>query len=92
VDEEEPIGDEVAHLRFEPKDEIDPNGFTAIDLWVNQSTLLPVQVKVVEQSGDVTTLRLTSLTLNPELDDTLFDPMASIPEGTEIIEPRTETP
>ena len=66
---------------------MDPQGFTRIDLWVNRGDLLPEQLKVVEESGDELTLRLTSLTLNPALDDALFEPTESIPPGTDFRTP-----
>lgn len=80
------LGDSVAHLHFTPREGVDPEGFTSIDLWVNTQTLLPVQVKMVEETGDETTLTLTDLTLNPPLEDRIFDPQQNIPPGTEIVE------
>jgi hypothetical protein len=41
---------------------------------------------MIEESGDETTLTLTSLTLNPDLGGDVFDPRANIPDSAEIIE------
>ncbi|NUP90007.1 MAG: outer membrane lipoprotein carrier protein LolA [Candidatus Sumerlaeia bacterium] len=84
------LGENVARLRLTPREGADETGATGLDLWVDRESLLPVQVKTVEESGDETTLRINSLTLNPALDEATFDPMETIPEGTEIVEPRLE--
>jgi outer membrane lipoprotein-sorting protein len=84
--EDQELGESIAHLHLQPKEEVDPDGFTSIDLWVNTRSLLPEQLKMVDENGDITTLRLTNLTLNPEVDDSEFDPEQNIPPGTEFIE------
>jgi outer membrane lipoprotein-sorting protein len=88
AEEDRSLGESVTHLVLEPQDGVDSQGFTSIELWVDTVSLLPVQVKMIEESGDTTTLTLTSLTRNPPLDDAAFDPLVNIPDGTEIIEPQ----
>jgi outer membrane lipoprotein-sorting protein len=87
-EEDRALGEAATHLMLEPRDGVDAQGFTSIELWVDTVSLLPVQVKMIEESGDTTTLTLTSLTRNPPLDDAAFDPLVNIPDGTEIIEPQ----
>lgn len=80
------LGEAIAHIQILPLDEVDAEGFIRIDLWVDTRSLLPVQVKMVEQRGDEITIRLSSLELNPDLDDDVFDPQATIPDDADLLE------
>ncbi len=84
--EADSLAEGVVGIRFEPREEGGARDFVSADLWVDPVTLLPARVKMVEESGDETTLTFSSLEMNPVLDDAVFDPLASIPPETEIIE------
>ena len=80
------LAESIAHVTLEPKEGVDPDGLVAIDVWINSASLLPAQVKMVEESGDTTTLTFTTLSVNRDLDDDVFDPLKSVPEDVNILE------
>jgi outer membrane lipoprotein-sorting protein len=84
--EDEALGESIAHLHLVPQPGAEASQYLSADLWIDQVALLPVQLKLVEESGDETTIRIEAMNLNPSLEDTVFDPLASIPSDTEIIE------
>jgi outer membrane lipoprotein-sorting protein len=80
------LAESIARVTLEPKEGVDPDGLVAIDVWINSASLLPAQVKMVEESGDTTTLTFTTLSANRDLDDDVFDPSKSVPEDVNTLE------
>jgi outer membrane lipoprotein-sorting protein len=85
TEEDVELGPGVTHITLIPRDGVDPDGLTQIDLWVDQQRF-PAQVKMVEESGDTTVLRFTALTPNPDIGDEVFDPGATVQPDATVLE------
>jgi len=84
--ETEEFGTDIAHLLFTPRGGVDDQGVTQMEAWIDLATLQPVRLKFIEESGDETTLTITSLALDVELEPGLFDPRQTIPQSAVIEE------
>lgn len=79
---EEAIGGQATTmLRLTPKS---PGQFASIELWVSQSSWLPIQWKLVEKNGDYTVVSLRNIKLNIPIPDSAFT--VSLPSGVKVVD------
>lgn len=71
VKEETVQGEKTSELHLIPKQ---AGAYKSIDIWISQNAWLPVQQTLVENNGDVTTLRLSNIKKNEQFNvKTLID-------------------
>ena len=58
-------------------------GYQYAEVWVDQSTGMPVQTRVTERNGDSTLVRLTNIERNPNIPTSTFD--ISLPSGVKVV-------
>lgn len=74
-------GHKVAWLELTPKSEQVRNQFSKIQLWIDETSWLPLQQKFFETgSGDYFIIHYTNVVRNPKIDDSRFKP--NWPVGT----------
>ena len=74
-------------LELTPKSEAVRNQITKIQIWLDESSWLPVQQEFYEAgSGDYSIVHYTKVVRNPGLPDSMFKPRW--PKGTEKIKPQ----
>lgn len=77
----------VIELELTPKSEGVRNQIAKIQIWLDESSWLPVQQEFYEAgSGDYSIVRYTKVVRNPGLPDSLFKP--HWPKGTDRIKPQ----
>src|SRR5215813_5464185 len=59
------------------------SSFTKVTFWVDQESWLPVQYRVDEQTGDITTITLSDIKKNSQVSGDVFK--LDLPKGTKII-------
>jgi outer membrane lipoprotein-sorting protein len=84
----EPLGQAAPlqhlHLKVKP-DSVYRDDYVTIDLWIDGTIGLPVQVKAVTPENDVYEIKLTSPKVNAELDPKLFQPAMGRNFSMEVI-------
>ena len=73
-------GPQVWQLKLTPRGKA---GYQYAEVWVDQSTGMPVQTRVTERNGDSTLVRLTNIERNPNIPSSIFDPQ--LPPGVKIV-------
>jgi len=73
-------GPQVWQLKLTPRGKA---GYQYAEVWVDQSTGMPVQTRVTERNGDSTLVRLTNIERNPNIPSNIFD--ISLPSGVKIV-------
>lgn len=80
-------GKKTAELELTPKSQEARNQISKIQIWLDQSTWLPVQQQFNETgSGDYFIIRYSKVVANPDLGDANFKP--HWPKGTEKVKPQ----
>ena len=85
----EPMLDDkkTVQLELTPKSQEVRNQFSKIQIWLDESTWLPVQQQFYETgSGDYSIIRYSKIVRNPRIDESEFKP--HWPKGTEKIKPQ----
>jgi outer membrane lipoprotein-sorting protein len=85
----EPLLDDkkTVELELTPKSQEVRNQFSKIQIWLDESTWLPVQQQFYETgSGDYSIIRYSKIVRNPRIDESEFKP--HWPKGTEKIKPQ----
>lgn len=85
----EPMLDDkkAVELELTPKSQEVRNQFSKIQIWLDESTWLPVQQQFYETgSGDYSIIRYSKIVRNPRIDESEFKP--HWPKGTEKIKPQ----
>ncbi len=85
----EPMLDDkkTAELELTPKSQEARNQISKIQIWLDESSWLPVQQQFFETgSGDYFVIRFSKIVRNPSISDAQFK--AHWPKGTEIIKPQ----
>ncbi len=82
------LGDKkTAELELTPKAEDARSQISKIQIWLDESSWLPVQQQFNETgSGDYFTIRYTKMVRNPKISDAQFKP--HWPKGTETVKPQ----
>jgi outer membrane lipoprotein-sorting protein len=86
----EPSLDDVKTVEIEltPKSEAARNQFSKIQIWLDESSWLPLQERFNETgSGDYFIIRYSKIIRNPEIPDAEFKP--HWPKGTEKVKPQS---
>jgi outer membrane lipoprotein-sorting protein len=73
-------GPQIWLLKLTPKG---PAGYQFAEVWVDQSTGMPVQTRVTEKNGDFTTVRLTNIERNANVPSNVFD--LELPAGVKVV-------
>jgi outer membrane lipoprotein-sorting protein len=82
VREEKLQNEQTSLLHLTPKQ---ASPYKSIDIWISQSSWLPIQETLVENNGSVTTVKLSNLKKNNKFNvKSLIDEFAP-PKGTEIV-------
>jgi len=77
----------TVELELTPKSAEVRNQFSKIQIWIDESSWLPVQQQLFETgSGDYSIIRYTKIVRNPGIDENKFK--AHWPKGTEKIKPQ----
>lgn len=77
----------TVELELTPKSQEVRNQFSKIQIWLEESTWLPVQQQFYETgSGDYSIIRYSKIVRNPHIDESEFKPRW--PKGTEKIKPQ----
>lgn len=80
-------GKKTAELELTPKSQEARNQISKIQIWLDETTWLPVQQQFNETgSGDYFVIRYSKVILNPNLGDANFKP--HWPKGTEKVKPQ----
>ena len=82
------VGDrKTAELELTPKSQEALNQISKIQIWLDESSWLPVQQQFNETgSGDYFTIRYSKMVRNPKISDAQFKP--KWPKGTETVKPQ----
>ena len=82
------LGDKkTVELELTPKSQEARNQISKIQIWMDESSWLPVQQQFTETgSGDYFVIRYTKMVRNPQISDSQFKP--HWPKGTEQIKPQ----
>jgi outer membrane lipoprotein-sorting protein len=81
----------TAKLELTPKSDAVRNQIAKIQIWLDESSWLPVQQEFFEAgSGDYSIVRYTKMVRNPAIRDSEFKPRW--PKGTEKVKPQGESP
>lgn len=82
----ETIGDaKTSHLQLLPKKPDVRKSVAKLDLWLSESDVSPVQLRVSQPSGDTTTFLYSNVKLNPKISDS--DLKLRTPKGVRIEHP-----
>jgi outer membrane lipoprotein-sorting protein len=77
----------TVELELTPKSQEVRNQFSKIQIWLDESSWLPVQQQLYETgSGDYSIIRYTRIVRNPHIEESEFKP--HWPKGTEKIKPQ----
>jgi outer membrane lipoprotein-sorting protein len=80
-------GKKVEELELTPKSDSVKNQIAKIQIWLDESTWLPVQQQFFENgSGDYFTVQYSKMVRNPSIPDSEFKP--HWPKGTQTIKPQ----
>jgi outer membrane lipoprotein-sorting protein len=81
------LGDKkTAELELTPKSQEAQAQISKIQIWLDESSWLPVQQQFNEAGGDYFVIRYTKMVKNPKISDAQFKP--KWPKGTEKIKPQ----
>ncbi|MBI4851804.1 MAG: outer membrane lipoprotein carrier protein LolA [Acidobacteria bacterium] len=82
VKEEKIQGEQTSLLHLTPKQ---ATPYKSIDIWISHSSWLPVQENLVENNGDVTTIRLSNLKKNESFNVKALIENFAPPKSTKIV-------
>lgn len=83
VKEEKLQGEQASLLHLTPKQS---GPYKSIDIWISQNSWLPIQETLVENNGDITTIKLSNLKKNGSFNvKSLIDEFVP-PKGTDIVD------